>query len=137
MSRLSRDILRRDKAYELLESVTKSSEETKVLNASRLMTTILKDIKPKNITKMYNGRKLTPVWETIGVVAQIASHEEIWSVPVQSTKDYLPNNNPTILLNISAKWEALQKSDKADAIDFLNNDHHDHIKMVSSSCLCD
>jgi len=84
------------------------------------MTTILKDIKPKNITKMYNGRKLTPVWETIGVVAQIASHEEIWSVPVQSTKDYLPNNNPAVLLNISAKWDALQKSNKADAIDFLN-----------------
>ena len=120
MSRLSRDIIRRDKAYELLVSVTKSSEETKVLNANRLMTTILKDIKPKNITKMYNGRKLTPVWETIGVVAQIASHEEIWSVPVQSTKDYLPNNNPAVLLNISAKWDALQKSNKADAIDFLN-----------------
>ena len=61
MSRLSRAIVRRDKAYQLLESVESQDQETQQLNHMDRLTAILRDIDPNKIgpiPKNFKKRKI-------------------------------------------------------------------------------
>ena len=119
MSRISRDILRRDKAYELLDSFNEHHEQKRSLNTMGMLTAILKDINPDKMATIKNGRKLTPIWETICVAAKIASLDNIWSVPEQPIEDYIPDGNNQTLKNMIAKWKKMKTDKSADALDML------------------
>lgn len=118
MSRLSRSIVRRDKAYQLLESVESEDHERQQLNHIDRLTAILKDIDPKKIGPIpKNFKKREPVWETICVVAKIASVTGIWTVNSKELQEYLPVSKHEIFRE---KWNEIKANPAADALDFLN-----------------
>ena len=81
------------------------------------MTTIMKDINPKKIPTTL--RKKSSIWQTICIMARIASIEGHWPVPVQDVGDYLPPNNTVFLKEFVARWVELKEKPETDAMDFL------------------
>ena len=127
MSKLSRDIVRRDKALNLLDSVENESENSS-LNILDHMTDILRDIKVENLDTLYKtSKKLSPVWETIGIVGRIASIEGLWTTPKKAIDEYLPENNKECLQNFCGQWAKTKKNLNADALDFLALLNHSNV----------
>ena len=118
MSRLSRAIVRRDKAYQLLESVESEDHETQQLNHMDILTTILRDIDPNKIGPIpKNFKKRSHIWETICVVAKIASITGMWTQDNKDIQEYLPDMRHEIF---RAKWNEIKANINSDALDFLN-----------------
>jgi len=117
MSRLSRDIVRRDKSFALMATIEDENKERCILNILNCMTTIMKDINPKKIPTTL--RKKSSIWQTICIMARIASIEGHWPVPVQDVGDYLPPNNTVFLKEFVARWVELKEKPETDAMDFL------------------
>jgi len=116
MSRLSRDIIRRDKSWALMKSL--EDEERQALNILDCMTTILKDIPPTKIQQTFK-KKIPAIWQTICIMGRIASLEGHWEIPVQEVKFYYPKSEQA-LKNIVDKWKTLSEKTDARAMDFLN-----------------
>lgn len=118
MSRLSRAIVRRDKAYQLLGTVESEDQERQQLNHMDRLTAILRDIDPNKIGPIpKNFKKRNPVWETICVVAKIASITDIWTVASKDIQEYLPVGKHELFRE---KWNEIKANPAADALDFLN-----------------
>jgi hypothetical protein len=115
MSRLSRHVLRRDKSYQLMVSL--EEDERAVLNIMDCMTTILKDIPPDKIPTK-TRKKIPAIWQTICIMARIASIEGHWEIPVQPVQHYMPHQNA--LNNIVEKWKTLAEKENAQAMEFIN-----------------
>ena len=118
MSRLLRANVRRDKAYALLATV-EGDKERQVLNISKCMKLIMHDIDPQKIPTKISRKKTPADWETICIMARIASLEGHWNVPVRDVHAYLPSDNRVFLEEIVNKWTELQKNPNTEAMLFL------------------
>ena len=100
-------------------STLEGNQERQVLNILTCMKLILHDIDPKKIPTTLNKRKTPAVWETICIMARIASIEGHWAVPILDVEAYLPKNDHVFLQDFVNKWTELKKKPSTDAMDFL------------------
>jgi len=121
MSLVSRAIGRRDKAWSLHELVSSPITDRQPLSVAEDLTTILRDIPADKFGALpsTNTGKLSPEWETVGIVARIASLSSLWSRPHDEVRNYLPNNDPYLLQTFRARWSLVKDKTSTTVIDFL------------------
>lgn len=119
MSRLLRATVRRDKSYALMNTLEEDNQERQVLNILECMKLILHDIDPKKIPTTLHKKKTHANWETICIMARIASLEGHWEVAVGEVDAYLPVNNHAFLQDFVNKWTVLRKNPNTEAMHFL------------------
>lgn len=111
--------MRRDKSYTLMNTVEGDNQERQVLNILECMKLILHDIDPEKIPITLSKKKTPADWETICIMARIASIEGHWEVPVRDVDAYLPVNNHAFLQDFVNKWTVLRKNPNTEAMHFL------------------
>ncbi len=118
MSRLKRDIVRRDKAFQIMQQIESGLEEQCPLDLEKKLTLILKDI-PSHRIKLPE-KKLSKEWETIAIVYRIASLTELHDKPVLSLDEYIyKNRNYKWLTSFRAKWQSYREHSGKTYKDFL------------------
>ena len=118
MSRLKRDIVRRDKAFQIMQQIESGLEEQCPLDLEKKLTLILKDI-PSHRIKLPE-KKLSKEWETIAIVCRIASLTELHDKPVLSLDEYIyKNRNYKWLTSFRAKWRTHRENSGKTYKDFL------------------
>lgn len=119
MSRLSRAVARRDIAWKLHSKVETPEKDRHPLSVAEELTSILRDIPIAKIGALPQGRRPSAEWETIAVVAKIASMTELWSVPVGSVQSYFPTNDQHWLETFRARWTLVKDVPSTTVVDFL------------------
>ena len=118
MSRLKRDIARRDKAFQLMQQIESGLEEQCPLDLEEKLTKILKDM-PSHRIKLPED-SLSKEWETIAIVSRIASLAELHEKPVLSLDEYIyKNRNHKWLTSFREKWRSHRENSKKTYKDFL------------------
>jgi hypothetical protein len=118
MSRLKRDIARRDKAFQIMQQIESGLEEQCPLDLEKKLTLILKDI-PSHRIKLPE-KKLSKEWETIAIVYRIASLAELHDKPVLSIDEYIyKNRNHKWLTSFREKWRSHREDSGQTYKDFL------------------
>lgn len=115
MSQLKRNIVRRDKAYTILQQLQNHDDQLPLLKIEQTLLAIIKDIPVK---KMKISAKMTPEWQTLTYVATSATLAELWDAPIDSVQ--IPENNPVTFKRFQKKWRICQKKQNVTLIDFLN-----------------
>jgi hypothetical protein len=121
MSRLSRAMVRRDKALTLCEMVSLADCDRQPLSVSEDLTKILRDIPVEKIGALPNSASEKPSfeWETIGVVAKIASITSLWETPIGSIHSYFPHNSKEWLQTFRTRWQLVKDTPSNTVTDFL------------------
>ena len=118
MSRLKRDIARRDKAFQLMQQIESGIEEQCPLDLEEKLTKILKDI-PSHRIKLPED-SLSKEWETIAIVYRIASLAELHDKPVLSIDEYIyKNRNHKWLTSFRETWRSHRETSEKTYKDFL------------------
>jgi len=112
MSRLKRNIARRDKAYELFVR----AQEVQLLNVEPTLVAILRDI-PSSAFK--HARKPTPEWDTLALVAQTATACGLWSTSIHSVHEVMPNDDPDTVEQFRHNWAICKQKTPCGIGDFL------------------
>ena len=113
MSRLKRNIVRRDKALHLYEMV----QEKQLLNIEPRLVALLKDI-PANAFK--NARKSTPEWQTLAYVAQTATMSGLWDIQIDTVQQVMPENEETTVRDFRNDWAICKQKTPLRIADFLD-----------------
>lgn len=117
MSRIKRALIRRDKAWTLMEKLEKNPENA-YLNIKERLTLLFKDIPSEKIgTIPKNFKTKNYEWQTICIAARIASISGIWDLNVQELEHYLPSID---LRTFKHNWEQYRQDTSKDATDFLS-----------------
>lgn len=120
MSRLSRAVARRDIAWKLCTKLENTEQTHHPLSVTEELTKIMSDIPANKIGGLPGSTiKLSIVWETIGIVAKIASITGLWELPVGSIRSYLPPNDKHWLETFRARWALIRTSPSKNVLDFL------------------
>lgn len=114
MSRLKRNIARRDKAWTLLE---RSRDGRQMLNVEPKLIALLKDI-PAYAFKKTTGP--IPEWETLAHVAMTATLSGLWDIEIESVQQVMPANNADSLAQFRNDWAIAQEKTPLSVVDFLN-----------------
>lgn len=118
MSRLSRDMVRRDNAAFFLERIEQENDDSLPINLKDKLLDILNDIEVKKIGPIpENFDKRSYIWETICIVARAASIAGIWSVPKKKLQEYLPKIDHQ---TFKQKWSEIKTHTYVDVLSFLN-----------------
>ena len=113
MSRLKRNIVRRDKALTLYEM----AQESQLLNVEPRLLALLKDI-PANAFK--HARKPTPEWQTLAYVAQTATMSGLWDIQIDTVQQVMPENEETTVRNFRNDWAICKQKTPLRITDFLD-----------------
>lgn len=121
MSRLSRAVARRDLAWKLHDKVKNPEKDQQPLSVTEDLTKILRDIPVAKIGILPTQFSYRPSaeWETIAIVARIASMTHLWSVPIGSIHSYFPPNDKQWLVTFRTRWTVVKESPSKNVIDFL------------------
>jgi hypothetical protein len=122
MSRLSRAVARRDMAWKLHSKVANPAPDRQPLSVAAELTSLLRDIPISTIGAPPQGRRPSAEWETIAVVAKIASMTELpgWSVPVGPLHSYFPPTDKEWgEETFRARWTLVKDVPSKTVVDFL------------------
>lgn len=108
MSRLRRNIVRRDRACTLCEK----AQDKQILNVEPKLIAFLQDI-PSSAFE--HAKKPTPEWETFFYVAKTATLAGLWDMELDSVEQVMPRDDEVIMNAFRNHWDAC-KQDKATSI---------------------
>ena len=113
MSRLRRNIVRRDRACALCEK----AQEKQLLNIEPKLVAILKDIPS---SAFVHCKKTNPEWDTLFYVAKTATLSELWDTNIDSVEQIMPKND-TVLINVFRNnWDVCKRKNTTCVKDFLD-----------------
>lgn len=114
MSRLKRNIVRRDRACVLYER----AKESRLLNVERSLIALLRDIPCLSFTA---SAKPTPEWHTLSYVAQTAALCGLWDTDIRSVEQVMVSD--ANIDKFQHRWAVVKQKTPCNIVDFLNIVH--------------